>query len=83
METHDKFFEEKFTGLKIKIQSMMDDFKAALQSYGEDIVVLKKVALQGCSLGPKVPPNVQVPKPKGFIGNRNMKELENFLWDME
>ena len=83
LETHDKFFEEKFTGLKIEIQSLMDDFKAALQSYGEDIVVLKKVVLQGCSLGPEVPPNVRVPKPKGFIGNRNTKELENFLWDME
>ncbi|RVX00487.1 hypothetical protein CK203_036993 [Vitis vinifera] len=52
-------------------------------SYGEDIVVLKKVVLQGCSSGPKAPPKVRVPKPKGFIGNRNMKELENFLWDME
>ena len=61
----------------------MGDFKGALQSYGEDIAVLKKVALQGCSLGPEVPPNVRVPKPKGFIGNRNTKELENFLWDME
>ena len=69
--------------MKIKIQSMMDDFKAALQSYGEDVVVLKKVVLQGCSSGPKAPLKVWVPKPKGFIGNRNTKELENFLWDME
>ena len=83
LETHDKIFEEKFTGLKIEIQSLMDDFKAVLQSYGEDIVVLKKVVLQGCSSGPKAPPKVRVPKPKGFIGNRNTKELENFLWDME
>ncbi|KAL6320268.1 hypothetical protein AAG906_005347 [Vitis piasezkii] len=43
-----------------------------IQSYGEDIAVLKKVVLQGCSS-----------KPKGFNGNMNTKELENFLWDME
>ena len=29
------------------------------------------------------PPKVCVPKPKGFGGARNAKELENFLWDME
>ena len=83
LETHDKFFEEKFTGLKTEMQSLMNDFKGALQSYGEDIAVLKKVVLQGSSSGPEAPPKVRVPQPKGFNGNRNMKELENFLWDKE
>ena len=45
--------------------------------------MLKKAVLQGSSSGPKAPSKVQVPKPKGFNGNRNVKELENFLWDME
>ena len=61
----------------------MDDFKGALQSYEEDIAVLKTVVLQECSLDPEAPPKVQVPKPQGFNGNRNAKKLENFLWDME
>ena len=39
--------------------------------------------LQGCSLGPEAPPKVRVPKLKGFNGNKNVKELENLLWDME
>ncbi|KAL6312753.1 hypothetical protein AAG906_020640 [Vitis piasezkii] len=39
--------------------------------------------LSGCSLGPEVSPKVRVPKPKGFNGNRNAKELKNFLWDIE
>ena len=30
LETHDKFFKEKFVGLKIEIQSLMDDFKDTL-----------------------------------------------------
>ena len=61
----------------------MYDFKGALQSYGEDIAVLKKTVLQGCSSGLETPPKVRVLEPKGFNGNRNEKELENFLWDME
>ena len=49
LETHDNFFEEKLAGLKSEMQSLMDDFKGALQSYGEGIAVLKKVVLQGSS----------------------------------
>ena len=83
LETHDNFFNEKLAGLKSEMQSLMDDFKGALQSYEEDIVVLKKAVLQGSSSGPKAPSKVRVPEPKGFNGNKNAKELENFLWDME
>ena len=45
LETHDKFFEEKFVGLKVEIQSLMNDFKGTLQSYEEDIAVLENVVL--------------------------------------
>lgn len=83
LATHDNFFEEKLAGLKLEMQSLMDDFKGALQSYGEDIAVLKKAVLQGSLSGPEAPSKVRVPEPKGFNGNRNAKELENFLWDME
>ena len=83
METHDKFFKEKFAGLKVEIQSLMNDFKGVLQSYGEDIAVLKKAVLQECPSSPEAPPKVRVLELKGFNGNRNTKELENFLWDME
>ena len=60
LETHDNFFKEKFVGLKSKMQSLMDDFKGALQSYGEDAAVLKKAVLQGSSLGPEAPSKVRV-----------------------
>ena len=83
VETHDKFFKEKFASLKAEIQSLMDDFKGTLQSYGKDITVLKKIVLHGCSSSTEASPKVRVPEPKIFNGNRNMKELENFLWDME
>ena len=45
LETQENFFEKKFTGLKTEILSLMDDFKGALQSYEEDIAVLKKIVL--------------------------------------
>ena len=84
LETHDNFFEEKLVGFKAKMQSLMDDFKDTLQSYGEDIAVLKKAVLQGSLSGSKASfSKVQIPEPKGFNGNRNAKELENFLWDIE
>ncbi|KAL6323809.1 hypothetical protein AAG906_003430 [Vitis piasezkii] len=59
-----------------------EDGIVASWSYGEDIVVFKKVVLHGCSLGLK-PSQSPSPEPKGFNGNKNVKELENLLWDME
>ena len=49
----------------------------------EDVAILKKATLQGASPALNVPPKVRVPEAKGFNGNPNAKELENFLWDME
>ena len=45
LEIYEKIFEDKFVGLKVEIQSLIDDFKGFLQSYGEEIAVLKKVVL--------------------------------------
>ena len=48
-----------------------------------DVVVLKKVVLQGCPFNADAGPKVQVSEPKGLSGNRNAKVLENFFCDME
>ena len=45
--------------------------------------MLKKAVLQGSSLGPETSSKVRVLELKGFNDNRNAKELENFLWDIE
>ena len=83
LESHDNFFEEKLAEFKTEMQSRIDDFKETLQSYGEDIAILKKTVLQGSASDPEAPSKVRVPKPKGFNGNRNAKELENFLCDIK
>lgn len=61
----------------------MDNFKSTLQSFEENIAVLKKAVLQWSPFGSDAPSKIWVPEPKGFNGNKNAKELENFLWDME
>ena len=45
LENHDNFFEENIVGFKAEMQSLMDEFKDTLRSYGEDIAVLKKAML--------------------------------------
>ena len=76
--------EEKFADMKTKVQFKMDEFKQIMEPLEADVAILKKVVLQVChSSNADVNPKVQVPEPKGFSGNRNTKELENFQWDME
>ncbi|RVW71238.1 hypothetical protein CK203_058805 [Vitis vinifera] len=62
------------------VASWVEHTVGEIQSYGEDIAVLKKAVLQGCFSSPEAPSKVRVLEPKGFNGNRNTKELENFLW---
>jgi hypothetical protein len=45
-------------------------------------MVIKK-AITGTSSSGEGQRKVWVPEPTPFTGTRNVKELENFLWDME
>ena len=58
LESHDNFFEEKLAEFKTEMQSRIDDFKETLQSYGEDIDILKKAVLQGSASSPEAPSKV-------------------------
>ena len=83
-ESDGKYLEEKTEGMKANFQAKMDDFKQIMESLQADVVIPKKNVLQGCFfVNADVGPKVQVPKSKVFNRNRNAKELENFLWDME
>lgn len=46
LETYDKFIEDKVASLKAYVKALMDDFKTTLQSFEEDIAILKKTVLQ-------------------------------------
>ncbi|KAL6343844.1 hypothetical protein AAG906_027615 [Vitis piasezkii] len=73
LESHDNFYEEKLAEFKTEMQSRIDDFKETLQSYGEDIAILKKAVLRG---------SVRVPEPKGFNGNKS-EGVGELLWDIK
>ena len=82
-ESHAKHMEGEFIERKAKIQSEMEELRRMMESLQADVPVLKKYVLQGYSSYSYAGPKVRVPEPKGFSGNRNAKELGNFLWDME
>ena len=65
------------------MESRLNGFKMTLQLVQEDMVILKRIVLRGTPMNAEVGPKFQVPEPKCFSGNRDAKELENFLWDME
>ena len=46
LETYDKFIEDKVASLKAYVKALMDDFKTTLQSFEEDIAILKKTVMQ-------------------------------------
>ena len=84
VESQAKHVEGEFVDMKSEVQSGIEELRRMIESLQVDVAVLKKVVLQGCpSSNPDVGPKVQVLEPKIFCGNRNARELENFLWDME
>ena len=82
-ESHAKHVKGEFVERKAEVQSELEALSRMMESLQADVAVLKKDVLQGCSSYSDAGPKVRVPEPKGFSGNRNAKELENFLWDME
>ena len=83
-ESQAKHVGEEFVDWKTEVLSEMEKLRRMIELLQADISILKKVLLQGCSSSnANVGPKVSVPEPKSFSGNRNAKELENFLWDTE
>ena len=66
-----------------EVLALKGDFKSKQQWLLKEVAILKKEISQGASPTNDARSKVRVLKPKGFSGNQNAKELENFLWDME
>ena len=80
LESQNKLLEEQVATLT----TILEGFKGKIESLEGEIVVLKRVVVQGAfAASEPAPPKVRVPEPKPFSGVRNAKDLENFLWDME
>lgn len=70
--------DERIARLDEATQAM----RASIDAIQEDMVVCKRALASEASIGGGVS-RVDTPKPKGFDGNRDVKEVENFLWQME
>ena len=80
LESQNKLLEEQVATLT----TILEGFKGKIESLEGEIVVLKRVVVQGAfAASEPAPPKVRVPEPKPFSGVRNAKDLENFLWEME
>lgn len=65
------------------VTSLSDALKAQMKVFKHEMVVFKSSASNlSPSLEP-LPSKIKVPDPKPFNVARNVKELENFIWDME
>ncbi|RWR78879.1 hypothetical protein CKAN_00743200 [Cinnamomum micranthum f. kanehirae] len=67
--------------LKVDMQSTTDFFKEQMETFSDELTLFKRaIRTTGSSTENR---RVKVPKPKPFAGALNVKELENFLWNME
>ncbi|XP_012852904.1 PREDICTED: uncharacterized protein LOC105972488 [Erythranthe guttata] len=70
--------EERLDRLEAIIQSLQE----SIEGMPDDLALCKKAAANG-SVGATSSPRVACPKPTGFNGVRDTKEVENFLWRMD
>ena len=83
METLEKAFKRMDT-LRDKVLAMAKEFQERTRSLEGEIIQLKQAMVHMTPSAPDPPPiKVRVPEPKPFGGERNAKDLENFLWDMD
>ena len=76
VEQHEEFIKGRVIDVQYEVK---ENFEFKLQWLSEDVVVLKKVILQGASIAINAPSKVKVLEPKGFSGTQNAKKLKNFL----
>ena len=73
--------EDRFSSIIQDFITLVDSTKENSKRMEEELTLLKR-AVAGSSFGGDGGPSsskLKVPEPKSFNGNRNVKELENFL----
>ncbi|KAE8708553.1 Detected protein of unknown function [Hibiscus syriacus] len=66
----------------IQLEDMIQAVRESIEGMREDLTLCKRAAVSG-SANHVSTPRVECPKPKGFNGARDAKEVENYLWWME
>ena len=74
-------------GMQVTIDTMAEDVHATIDAFKNELAEMNaKINLAVRAMGPHQGADarkVKVPEPQAFVGARNAKELENFLFDIE
>ncbi|KAE8701616.1 Detected protein of unknown function [Hibiscus syriacus] len=67
----------------IRLEDMIQALRESIEGMREDVALCKRAVISGGANITVSTPRVECPKPQGFNGARDAKEVENYLWQME
>ncbi|RVW50560.1 hypothetical protein VitviT2T_002213 [Vitis vinifera] len=86
--SHEEFmsFQDKVMSMFASVESRMEALTARVEARDQEVrqeLTIYKAAVSARVMATQGASRVEVPKPQGFSGKRDAKELDNFLWHME
>ncbi|RVX15013.1 hypothetical protein CK203_008030 [Vitis vinifera] len=86
--SHEEFvsFQGKVLSMLASMKSRIETLATRMESRDQEVkqeLAIYKAAVSARVMATQGASRVEVPKPQGFSGNRDAKELDNFLWHME
>ncbi|KAK3212306.1 hypothetical protein Dsin_017012 [Dipteronia sinensis] len=78
-----KYIKTKLSSSRVDHALVTDTMAEKVRQLEDEIVVLKRALNNPTATDDGPLSKIKVPEPKKFNGSRNVKELENFLLDME
>ncbi|KAJ9692901.1 hypothetical protein PVL29_011823 [Vitis rotundifolia] len=86
--SHEEFrsFQDKVMSMFASVESRMEALAVRMEARDQEIrqeLAIYKAAVSAQVMATQGTSRVEVPKPQGFSGKRDAKELDNFLWHME
>ncbi|RVW26370.1 hypothetical protein CK203_116919 [Vitis vinifera] len=86
--SHEEFvsFQGKVLSMLASMESRIETLATRMESRDQEVrqgLAIYKAAVSARVMATQEASRVEVPKPHRFSGNRDAKELDNFLWHME
>nr|CAN67496.1 hypothetical protein VITISV_043382 [Vitis vinifera] len=86
--SHEEFvsFQGKVLSMLASMESRIEALATRMESQDQEVrqeLAIYKAAVSARVMATQEASRVEVPKPHRFSGNRDAKELDNFLWHME
>ena len=86
--SHEEFvsFQGKVLSMLASMESRIEALATRMESRDQEVrqeLAIYKAAVSARVMATQEASRAEVPKPQGFSGNRDAKELDNFLWYME